>query len=145
MMNSNYNANLQPFANKLRKEMTKAEACLWKYVLRAGKLQGYSFRRQRPISEFIVDFVCFDLKLVIEVDGYSHTLIETQKKDEIKTKCLNKLGFDVLRFDNAEVINNISNVIRRLEEYVDDFERNLHPLPPPAGTDDNSQEEKRNL
>lgn len=112
--------------------MTKAEACLWKYVLRASKLRGYPFRRQRPISRYIADFACLDLKLVIEVDGYTHTLPETLEKDKRKTSDLKELGFEVLRFTDAEVLFDISNVIRRLEEYVDEFEK-IHPLPPPVG------------
>ncbi len=56
--NYHYNKNLQPYANKLRKKMTKAEACIWKYVLRARKLKGYQFRRQRPVLNFIADFMC---------------------------------------------------------------------------------------
>ena len=66
-----YNKCLQPFANKLRKEMTKSEACLWKYVLRARQMKGYQFRRQRPVLDFIADFMCKELRLVIEVDGTS--------------------------------------------------------------------------
>jgi len=64
-----YNKKLQPFANKLRKEMTKTEACLWKYALRASQMKGYQFRRQRPVLRYIADFLCKELKLVIEVDG----------------------------------------------------------------------------
>ena len=70
--NHSYNKNLQPFANKLRKQMTKAEACLWKYVLRASYLKGYPFRRQRPVLNYIADFICMELMLVIEVDGITH-------------------------------------------------------------------------
>jgi len=70
--NHGYNKNLQPFANKLRKEMTKAEACLWKYVLRARQLKGYQFRRQRPVLNYIADFMCMELMLVIECDGITH-------------------------------------------------------------------------
>jgi very-short-patch-repair endonuclease len=130
--NNNYNKTLQPFANKLRKSMTKPEACLWKYALKAGKLKGHSFRRQRPISNFIADFVCFEINLVIEVDGYSHQLLEIQKKDEIKTKSLMELGYTVIRFTDEEVLKDIANVIRCLENYVDEYEK-VHPLPPPAG------------
>ena len=126
MKNNLYNKNLQPFANQLRKTMTKAEACLWKYVLKAGKLQGYSFRRQRPISNYIVDFVSFELRLIIEVDGYSHTLPEIVEKDKLKTKTLNDLGFYVFRVTDGEVLNDISNVIRRLEDFIS------NPPPPPA-------------
>ena len=61
---SNYNSKLQKRANKLRKNMTKAEACLWKYAIKANKL-GWPFRRQRPIDQYIVDFVCLTLKLII--------------------------------------------------------------------------------
>lgn len=75
--NHKYNKNLQPFANRLRKEMTKAEACLWKYVLRAKQLKGYQFRRQRPILKYIADFVCLELMLIIEIDGISHHWEET--------------------------------------------------------------------
>jgi very-short-patch-repair endonuclease len=70
--NYKYNRKLQPFANKLRNEMTKAEACLWKYVLKAGQLKGYQFRRQRAVLDYIADFMCMDLMLIIEVDGITH-------------------------------------------------------------------------
>ena len=66
-----YNSRLQPFANDLRHRMTKAEACLWKYALRAGIRKSYGFRRQRPVLNFIADFMCKELMLIIEVDGVS--------------------------------------------------------------------------
>ena len=80
--NHGYNKNLQPYANRLRKEMTKAEACLWKYVLKAKQLRGYQFRRQRPVLNYITDFVCPELMLIIEVDGL--TIIG--KRQYLKTK-----------------------------------------------------------
>jgi len=67
-----YNKFLQPYANALRKNMTKAEACLWKYALRARSMKGCQFRRQRPVLQYIADFMCKELKLIIEVDGSSH-------------------------------------------------------------------------
>jgi len=97
--NHNYNKNLQPYANKLRKEMTKAEACLWKYVLKAKQLRGYQFRRQRPALNYIADFVCMELMLIIEVDA--SPIIG--KKQYLKTKKnkpilkLRDLQFFVLR------------------------------------------------
>ena|SRR6476660_5025852 len=66
-----YNTKLQPLARELRTSMTKAEACLWKYVLRAGMMKGYTFRRQRPVLNYIADFTCKELMLIIEVDGIS--------------------------------------------------------------------------
>ncbi len=112
--------------------MTKAEACLWKYVLKAKKLNDYSFRRQRPVGNYIADFICFELRLIIEIDGYSHTLDDVCNKDVVKSNDLKNLGYEVIRFTDAEVLNDISNVIRRLEAYINDFE-NCPPLPPPTG------------
>lgn len=58
-----YNKSLQPFASENRKQMTKAEACLWKYALRA-KQMGYTFNRQRPVLNYVADFMCKELKLI---------------------------------------------------------------------------------
>ena len=114
-----YNKNLQPNANRLRKEMTKAEACLWKYVLRAGKMKGYGFRRQRPVLNYIADFMCKELMLVIEVDGSIHELEEIRKNDEQRQKALEEAGFTVLRFTNNEVLTNIQWVHSCLEEWIE--------------------------
>lgn len=114
-----YNKNLQPYANRLRKEMTKAEACLWKFVLRAGKMKGYSFRRQRPVLSFIADFMCKELMLIIEVDGSIHELEEVMKKDKERQQALEEAGFTVLRFTNHEVLTNIQWVSEFLEEWIE--------------------------
>ena len=81
-----YNKNLQPNANRVRKEMTKAEACLWKYVLRSGKMKGYHFRRQRPVLNYIADFMCKELMLIVEVDGSIHEQEDVIKNDSIRQK-----------------------------------------------------------
>jgi len=114
-----YNNNLQPNANRLRKEMTKAEACLWKYVLRAGKMKGYGFRRQRPVLNYIADFMCKELMLIVEVDGSIHELEEVRKNDEQRQKALEEAGFTVLRFTNQEVLTNIQWVHSCLEEWIE--------------------------
>ncbi len=114
-----YNKNLQPFANRLRKEMTKAEACLWKYVLRAGKMKGYGFRRQRPVLRYIADFMCKELMLIIEVDGSIHEIEEARKNDEQRQKALEEAGFTVLRFTNEEVLTNIQWVSGYLEDWIE--------------------------
>jgi very-short-patch-repair endonuclease len=113
-----YNKNLQPYANRLHKEMTKAEACLWKYVLKAGQMKGYQFRRQRPVLKYIADFMCKELMLIIEVDGITHHWEETIKKDEEKQRDLERAGFTVLRFTDGEVLNNIQSVYDYLEDWV---------------------------
>ncbi len=117
--NHNYNKNLQPYANNLRKEMTKAEACLWKYVLRASKLKGYPFRRQRPVLNYIADFMCKPLMLIIEVDGSIHELEEVMQKDKTRQQALEENGFTVLRFTNEEVLTNILWVQSYLEEWIE--------------------------
>jgi very-short-patch-repair endonuclease len=114
-----YNKSLQPYANRLRKEMTKAEACLWKYVLRAGTMKGYPFRRQRPVLNYITDFMCKELMLIIEVDGSIHQLEEIMKNDDIRQKALEENGFTVLRFTNEEVLTNIQWVHNYLEDWIE--------------------------
>ena len=114
-----YNKNLQPNANRLRKGMTKAEACLWKYVVRAGKMKGYGFRRQRPVLNYIADFLCKELMLIVEVDGSIHELEEVRKNDKQRQKALEEAGFTVLRFTNNEVLTNIQWVHSCLEEWIE--------------------------
>lgn len=104
-----YNKNLRSFAIEKRKEMTKAEACLWKYALKS-KQMGVSFNRQRPVLNYITDFMCKELKLIIEVDGYSHILDDVIEKDIIRQKHLENKGFKILRFKDAEVLNEITRV-----------------------------------
>ena len=104
-----YNKNLQPFANKNRKQMTKAEACMWKYALRA-KQMGYTFNRQRPVLNYITDFMCKELKLIIEVDGYSHLLEDVIENDIVRQQKLENAGFKVIRFKGEEVLKDIKRV-----------------------------------
>ncbi len=113
-----YNKKLQPYANKLRKRMTKAEACLWKYGLRARQRQGYQFRRQRPVLYFIADFLCLPLKLVIEVDGITHQWEETIRRDERKDQMLQQAGFTVLRFTDDEVLGQINYVVTAIDATI---------------------------
>ena len=122
-----YNKRLQPFANNLRKKMTKAEACLWKYALRAGRIKGYQFRRQRPVLQYIADFLCKELKLVIEVDGITHLDDETGEKDKRKARALESAGFTIIRFTDEDVLRNMGGVIQRIKEVVDTIENSSPP------------------
>lgn len=108
-----YNKKLQPYASKNRKQMTKAEACLWKYVLKA-KMTGYTFNRQRPVLNYIADFMCKEKKLIIEVDGITHTFEEVIKNDRIRQMNLENAGFKVIRFKDNEVLNQIESVRRTI-------------------------------
>ena len=114
-----YNPDLQPYALSLRREMTKAEACLWKYVLKARKLRGYQFRRQRPVLRYIADFMCMELMLIIEVDGITHHGEETSGKDLKRQQELEAAGFTVIRFADEEVLRDINAVLSYLEEWID--------------------------
>jgi very-short-patch-repair endonuclease len=97
----------------LRKNMTLSEILLWK-KLRDRKIFNTKFRKQHPISMFIVDFYCHELKLVIEVDGDIHNDKESREYDLGRSAELNKFGLKVIRFTNDEVIYNIDSVITRI-------------------------------
>jgi very-short-patch-repair endonuclease len=119
--------------------LTKAEACLWKFVL-SSKKTGYTFNRQRPVLNFIADFMCKELKLIIEIDGYSHFLDEVITKDNKKQKALEELGFAVIRFTDSEVLNQIERVRIAIMNCVEQIEnKNILPLPPPEGDIQNHQ------
>jgi len=133
--NWKYNKRLKTFARKLRNNSTKAEVVLWIRVLRAKQLKGYPFRRQRPILNYIADFMSKDLKLVIEVDGASHNWSHVQEKDARKDVALTAAGFTVLRFTDEQVLEDVDGVIGTLENWIEEFEsKSSTPLaPPPAG------------
>jgi len=118
-----YKPILKELARQLRNTSTKAEIKLWTY-LRHGQMYNYDFHRQKPIDEYIVDFFCNKLQLAIECDGYSHELLDVYNKDVKKTKRLNDLGIYVLRFSDYQVVNDIDNVLRAIEDYIFKFEEN---------------------
>ena len=117
-----YNKKLRSNANRLRHEMTKAEACLWKYALRARSMNGYQFRRERPVLNYIADFMCKELKLIIEVDGLTHFLDGAEEKDIKRQKHLEEAGFKVMRFTDNEVLTEIEWVIDRIKEVIKEIE-----------------------
>lgn len=118
MNKSNYNKDLKQFARALRKNSTKAEIRLWTEVLRARKMLGFQFNRQRPVHHYIADFMCNELKLIIEVDGYTHEFEKRYKKDLHRQSTLEKLGYTVLRFTDEEVMEDLDNVERVIEGWV---------------------------
>ena len=96
-----------PRARQLRANPTDAERALWS-ILRKGQIPGHRFRRQAPIGPYIVDFVCFENKLVIEVDGGQHA--EQADYDDARTAWLESQGFRVLRFWNNQVLQEMDAV-----------------------------------
>ena len=110
--NYHYNKQLKNYSRRLRTDSTKAEVLLWTYVLKAKKT-GFQFNRQYAIENYIVDFICRKLKLIIEIDGGSH--FYRDEEDFIKQKNLEELGFQILRFSEAEVIHRMDIVIEKIE------------------------------
>jgi len=94
-------------ARSLRKNQTDAEAKIW-HLVRAKQITGLKFRRQHPIQPFIVDFICPEKKLIIELDGGQHA--DAIEYDEKRTLFLESKGYTVIRLWNNEVLNNIEGV-----------------------------------
>lgn len=95
-------------AKSLRKRPTDAEIVLWRH-LRSKQIDGLKFRRQEPIGQYIVDFVCFEKRLIIELDGGQHAL--QQARDQKRESWFKEQGFRTLRFWNNEVLRNIEGVL----------------------------------
>ncbi|MGY3040271.1 very-short-patch-repair endonuclease [Rhodanobacter sp. TND4EL1] len=113
-------------ARDLRQAMTDAEQKLW-YRLRNRQLCGHKFRRQHEIDHYIVDFVCNDAMLIIELDGGQH--VEQQEYDERRTRYLEAKGYCVLRFWNNEALMNIESVLEVILEAATKAAPHPNPLP----------------
>ena len=111
-----YDKNLTALARENRKNPTPAELKMWREVLSRRQFESYKFLRQKPIESFIVDFYCAELAWVIEIDGDSHA--EQQGYDERRSALLQQHGLTVIRYDNRDVLSNITGVyddlVRRL-------------------------------
>ena len=105
---------LKQKAKELKKFPTEAESLLWEHI--RNKQLGAKFNRQHVIGDYIVDFVCLKKELIVEVDGGYHDTAEQREADAYRSKELERLGFEVIRFNNDEVILNINNVLNRIED-----------------------------
>ena len=99
----------------LRQNLTPAEAFLWKYLSRK-QLNGRKFRRQHGIDTFILDFYCASENLVVELDGEVHMNPRAEEYDSKRTKHLENLGLTVIRFENKMVFENLSSVLKEIED-----------------------------
>ena len=129
-----YNSENLNFAKKLRSNMTKEEVKLWN-ILRAKKFYGYKFKRQVLIGNYIVDFLCPEKKLIIEIDGGQHNKPNDINKDIERTKYLESKEYKVLRFWNNEVWNNIESVCENIKEFLDLPSPSTSLTPPPREVD----------
>ncbi|MBI5408094.1 MAG: endonuclease domain-containing protein [Nitrospirae bacterium] len=106
---------LTKLAKNLRKQTTDTEQVLWKY-LRAKRMYGFKFKRQQPIGKYIVAFVCFERKIIIELDGGQHTQPEQIRKDRERDRWFEQQGYEVLRYWDNEVLKNTREVLEVIWE-----------------------------
>ena len=104
-------------ARNLRKNSTIQERRLWN-LLKNRQFHNLKFKRQQPIGDYIVDFICKEAKIIIEIDGGQHNEPENIEYDKTRTEYLNNLGYKVIRFWNNEIYENIEGVVLRLKEEI---------------------------
>ena len=106
---------MKSLARKLRQQSTDAERALWKY-LRAHRMAGYKFRRQVVIEPYIVDFLCLEARLIVEVDGGQH--LEQMEQDNKRSLFLESMDYKVMRFWNNEILNDIDAVLEQIHSHL---------------------------
>ena len=114
-----YNPRLKELARRLRNSGTLSEVLLWNH-LKGKQIKGYDFHRQKPIDNYIADFFCPKLRLIIEIDGESHLFKGEQ--DETRQKRLESLGYHILRFNDSDVKKNMEAVLVSIEKWIEEYE-----------------------
>jgi len=109
-----YNSNLKLLARKLRNDSTLGEVLLWN-ELKNKQFYGYDFHRQKPLLNYIVDLYCYELELVIEIDGLYHNWEAQDSRDVLRDNELNSYGLTILRFTEHEIRKNMQDVLRTIE------------------------------
>jgi very-short-patch-repair endonuclease len=122
-----YNPKLTEYAKKLRKQGVLSEVILWHH-LKKYKTKGLDFHRQKPIDNYIVNFYCPELRLVIEIDGISHAY--KINYDEIRQKNLETAGLTIIHFSDSIIKQDINSVLRGIEGWIKLLNRNT---PRPSG------------
>jgi very-short-patch-repair endonuclease len=116
-----YNKSLKEFSRELRNHSTLSEVLLWN-KLRAIQFRGYGFNRQKPLNQYIVDFYCKKLNLVIEIDGGSHDNDFASINDQERQVILQSFGLSFLRFSDLDLKRKIELVLEEINGFIDDFE-----------------------
>jgi len=104
-------------AKQLRNKMTGAEEVLWIHLKKG--VSGHKFRRQHPIGNYIVDFFCYKVKLIVEIVGYNND--DIKKNDIIRQNDLEKLGYTIIRFTNIEVNKQVEKILDRISGTVNNI------------------------
>ncbi len=108
-------------AKNMRKEPTQAENVLWEAL--RNKNIGFKFRRQHPVENYIADFICLDVWIIIEIDGGYHASDEQKKADDARDSYLKETGFTTLRFTNEQVLNNLDHVLNQIKETCENIKK----------------------
>ena len=116
MKNVHNSYTLTERRKELRKNQTKAEQILWWYL--KGERLGIKFRRQHSIGGYILDFICKEKRLIIELDGEIHNKKENKEYDTIRDKYFIELEYSVLRFSNKQIEESIKEVIEKIKSYM---------------------------
>jgi len=114
-MTLSYDNTLLTNARNLRKTMTRQERHLWYDFLKTYPVKFY---KQRPIDHYIVDFYCAKARLIIEVDGSQHYMVDGMEYDAIRTEVLEQYQLYVLRFSNCDIDNNFAGVCQTIDSYI---------------------------
>lgn len=117
-----YKPKLKSIARTLRKNMTLSEILLWQQI-KGKQFLGFDFHRQKPILDYVVDFYCPKLKLVIEIDGDTH--IGKEQEDKVRQERIEALGLHVLRYSDLEVKTNMDGILMHIKEWIE--ENATHP------------------
>jgi very-short-patch-repair endonuclease len=117
-----YAGNMLRFAKQLRKQMTEAEGKLWS-ALRGRRFENFKFRRQVPIGKYIADFVCYDCKLIVEVDGQQH---DGSNHDKVRDAYLTSVGYRVLRFWNPDIYVALDGTLLAILDALNDTPHPSH-------------------
>ena len=117
---------LKSNSRTLRRKLTDAEQSLWRH-LRMRQMLGLKFRRQHPVTGYILDFACIELKLAIELDGDQHEA--SIEADATRTKALNQVGWTVLRFWNNDVVTNTEAVLSEIYKIIGEIQPPSQPSP----------------
>ena len=116
-------------ARRLREQSTDAERLLWS-KLRDRRMMNCKFRRQFPVGRYIVDFVCHEYKLVIELDGGHHQ--DQQEYDAVRSEWLQSRGFEVLRYRDNDVLTDVDSVLESIGEVLRRRGEEVSPSPQPS-------------
>ena len=119
-----YNPKLKELARRLRNDSTLGEVLLWR-ELNNKQMYGYDFHRQKPLLNYIVNFYCYELDLVIEVDGQYHNHEEKYQADILRDKELESHDLTILRFTEQEVRKDMVNVLRTIEHHIMEYTNGL--------------------